>query len=54
MISFAIKYKTISQIRSKITHYTVGFGEKNDKICLFKVPILLVKVYLAPKNKGKQ
>ena len=38
---------------SKVTHYTVGFGEKTQ-ICTFEVPILLVTVYVAPSNKGKQ
>ena len=40
---------------SKVTHYTVGFGEKTAKlICTFEVPILLVTVDVAPSNKGKQ
>ena len=38
----------------KVTHYTVGFGEKNGKICTFEVPVLLVTVYVAPSSKGKQ
>ena len=39
---------------SKVTQYTVGFGEKNGKICTFEVPILLVTVDAAFSNKGKQ
>ena len=41
MISFYIKYNIIFRIMSKITHYTVGFGEKNGKIRTFELPILL-------------
>ena len=39
---------------SKVTHYTVGFGEKNGKIWTFEVPILLVTVYVAPNDKEIQ
>ena len=31
MISFSIKYKIIFKIMSKVTHYTVGFGEETVK-----------------------
>ena len=47
MISFSIKYKIIFRIRSKVNHYTVGFGEKMAKFVL----ILLVTVYDALATK---
>ena len=31
IISFSIKYKTIFRVMSKVTHHTVGFGEKTAK-----------------------
>ena len=52
MISFSIKYKIIFRIMSKVTQYTVGFGE--ETATTFEVPIFLVKVYVAPSNKEKQ
>ena len=30
-ISFSLKYKTIFQVMSRVTHYSVGFGEEMAK-----------------------
>ena len=37
MISFSIECKTIFRIMSKVTHYTVGFGEKTAQICTIEL-----------------
>ena len=39
---------------SKVTHYTVGFGEETAKFEHSKFQYLLVKVCVAPSNKEKQ
>ena len=54
MLSFSIKYKIIFRFWSKVTPYTVGFGEKTAKSVHIEIPTVLVTVFVAPSNKGKQ
>ena len=55
MISFSIKLKTIFRIMSKVTHYTVEFGEKTAKLFSIEYQNFPLR-YTLPlvSNKGKQ